>query len=198
MFSSTAPDAWSLIQELFSDQPWVVFGAGLLSWVALGAGIVRASRHGIGLLAARDDLLGNGLRIGVAAVSMVVPMAWVVSAVVWGNLYQYIFAGLFLADEPTPPDSWFGVSVGAVLVAGYAVTVCALAARELVDGKIRDGLVTAVACGVWPGLPASLLTFVHRDDPGPGWAVASGVVFVAGFLVAPMIVAICVRLCSRR
>ncbi|GAD85287.1 hypothetical protein FEK33_12445 [Nocardia asteroides NBRC 15531] len=198
VFDSTAPDVWSLLQQLFSDQPWVVFLAGLLSWVATILGVFRASRHGLRLLSERDDLLGTGIRIGIAAILMVVPMTWIVCTVVWGNLYQYIFTGLFLVDEPARPTSWLGVSVGAVVLVGYVVSVCVEVVKKLLDGAISEALSSALGGGALPGLPAALLTVVHRNDDGPSWAVASGVVFVGGFLVAPVIVAICVRLCSEK
>lgn len=198
MFNSTAPDVWSVLQQLFSDHPWVVFLAGLLSWVAMFLGLFRASRHGLRLLAEQDDLLGTGIRFSVAAVLMVVPMTWIVCAVVWGNLYQYIFNGLFLADDPVPPTSWFGVSVGALLLGGYVVSVCVGVVEKLLDGAIGEGLSSALAGAALPGVPTALLTFAHRNDDGPSWALASGVAFVGGFLVAPVIVAICVRLCSAK
>ncbi|MEU0542730.1 hypothetical protein ABZ319_22945 [Nocardia sp. NPDC005978] len=195
-----SPGLWGLIRDLFGDNPWVILLAGLLSWTILIVATHRAATQGTSTVTALRTgprRLRAALRLLSAALLLCLPAAWLVTTVIWGNYLMYVATHYFV-DTPAKPPSWLSLTPGSAVSAGYAVLVCALTTAAFLSAAKSEALSTAAFLGAWPALPAAVLTLTHRTTPAPAWTTPSAALFVTGYLLAPIAVTLCLRLCASK
>lgn len=192
-----APDIWGILRAVVGGNPWLVLLVALLSWAALFYGIYRTSgqaNKALHQLASRSDRGGLVVRLVTALLLMLLPVGWVVIAVLWGNIF--LVTAITLLNGTTniyPYDLTFGsvCSVGYSILAGAAVTV------EFAK-KGLEGVGLAVKLGWVPAVATLLLMLLIRGSGGPLWVVVTGIAFALGFFLVPAIIVGCIRLCDLR